>query len=125
MALHEVNAYPNVLNLGNSIDGFRFLQNHSAYWGAALLGGTNAALAFGGAAAFFHAALPSEMVAAITRFEVTCFGSVPSVLAHFGPEDVPGAPYLDVRYADLGLICICVDVSFRKKMHLQILSDLE
>jgi len=89
MALHEVQRYAEVLPEGLCFETMRFLQNSSAFWGAALLGQVDVALAMQGTVVMCEASLPLDLVEAIRRFGITAFGAVPSVLAHFTPMDVP------------------------------------
>jgi len=86
MALHEVAAYPQICNLGNSD---RILQQHSMYWAASAYGELDIALAFGCAVVFAEAWGTDGAANAISTHQATCAGLVPSVLAALEPADVP------------------------------------
>jgi len=94
MALHEVQRYPEVLPQALHGAQMRFLQNSSAYWGAALLGQIDVPLSVGGTVVHCEASTPDEIAQAIRQFTVTAFGAVPSVLAHLSPADVPTARFV-------------------------------
>jgi len=89
MALHELRTYSEVFPEGLCGSQLRFLQNSSAYWGAALYGQIDVALAGCGTIVISGASLPDDVADAINKFKVTAFGAVPSVLAHIDPWQVP------------------------------------
>ena len=86
MAIHELNAYPQIAHLDRQD---RVLQQHSLYWGASAYGEIDIALAFGCALVFCEAWDTESVAVAIQRHNVSCAGLVPSVLAALEPSDVP------------------------------------
>merc|ERR1719191_2629741 len=86
MALHEVAAYPKIVDHGR---GGRILQQHSLYWAASAYGEVDIALAFRCALVFCEAWGVEEVARAIQEHGATCAGLVPSVLAALEPRDVP------------------------------------
>ncbi|CAJ1345729.1 unnamed protein product [Effrenium voratum] len=77
MALWEIEQYPKVLgSLGNE----KMLQHSSAYWGAAIFGQVDLALAFGACNVICLCRRPEEIAAACADFGITVLGVVPSQL---------------------------------------------
>ncbi|CAJ1434505.1 unnamed protein product [Effrenium voratum] len=77
MALWEIEQYPKVLgSLGNE----KMLQHSSAYWGAAIFGQVDLALAFGACNVICLCRRPEDIAAACADFGITVLGVVPSQL---------------------------------------------
>lgn len=86
MALHELEAYPQVASLGPQD---RVMQQHSLYWAASAYGEVDIALAFGCCLVFCEAWDADSFAMTVCRHDITCAGIVPSLLAALEPEDMP------------------------------------
>eukprot|EP00930_Biecheleria_cincta_P041813 TRINITY_DN28720_c0_g2_i1.p1 TRINITY_DN28720_c0_g2~~TRINITY_DN28720_c0_g2_i1.p1 ORF type:complete len:1469 (+),score=255.16 TRINITY_DN28720_c0_g2_i1:52-4407(+) len=86
MHLHEVMAYPKLVQLGPTDI---IVQQHTMFWAASAIGEMNIALAFGCALLFCKASEAQELSSLIRFHGATCSGLVPAFLSAMQPSDVP------------------------------------
>ncbi|CAK9060139.1 unnamed protein product [Durusdinium trenchii] len=100
MALWEVEHYATALKgLAGNTD--RMLQYASAYWGAALFGQMDLALAFGACSVIHLAKQPEDIAVACRNFNITVLGIVPSQLRAWpGVKARPSSLRLLVTWAE-------------------------
>eukprot|EP00439_Symbiodinium_sp_Y106_P032803 s5686_g3.t3 len=79
MALWEIQQYKTALG-GLASEGDRMLQYSSAYWGAAIFGQADLALAFGACNVMIRASAPEEIAAICAEHQISVLGIVPSQL---------------------------------------------
>ena len=79
MALWEIEHYKTALR-GMATSSDRMLQYSSAYWGAAIFGQADLALAFGACNVIIRANVPEEIAAICADYSVSVLGIVPSQL---------------------------------------------
>ncbi|CAE7507863.1 ddaD [Symbiodinium sp. CCMP2592] len=79
MALWEIQQYKTALG-GLASEGDRMLQYSSAYWGAAIFGQADLALAFGACNVIIRASAPEEIAAICAEHQISVLGIVPSQL---------------------------------------------
>ena len=79
MALWEIQQYKKALG-GLANEGDRMLQYSSAYWGAAIFGQADLALAFGACNIIMRASVPEEIARICKEHQVSVLGIVPSQL---------------------------------------------
>lgn len=100
MAIWEVENYQIALR-GRASNRDRMLQYSSPYWGAAIFGQMDLALAFGACNVICQAPQPEDIAATCVRFGVTVLGIVPSQLrAWQGPNAKPLSLRLLITWAE-------------------------
>jgi len=90
MALWEVFRYPDLFpHLVETPTPVRVLQQYSFFWGAAIFGTIDVALAFKGSVCFSEACQPDKLVSIIELLDINVMGLNPFYLDRMDPDSVP------------------------------------